>query len=121
MRDSKAPHGPALVFSPARWTAFVTRRHGRSRPAIAPILTADGGVPARGWGLRTGIGLKRGAWLSVTPQPRPPGGRKRNGARPPGRTPLAVPLRRASRSPRTPPRKSRRRVRPGRVRKGCTP
>jgi hypothetical protein len=24
VRDSKDPHGPALLFSPAAWTAFVT-------------------------------------------------------------------------------------------------
>ncbi|MFJ8510718.1 DUF397 domain-containing protein [Streptomyces avermitilis] len=24
VRDSKVPHGPALVFSPADWTSFVT-------------------------------------------------------------------------------------------------
>lgn len=28
VRDSKDPHGPALVFTPARWADFVTGVHG---------------------------------------------------------------------------------------------
>jgi hypothetical protein len=34
VRDSKAPHGPALSFTPAEWAAFTaTVRDGESGPA----------------------------------------------------------------------------------------